>query len=174
MEKINYDDERPMEKVELIKADDVKRLLTIAKSEDLSDKQKAMALYEYCEMISIVILLILHSLYMKLIDLKKYYVKYEKVGYFKDCDNVYKCSSEELNRRIADLKVVSNILLSEENDYSKVEFLLTMYRNADDFKRLYVLMVKNGKDDPILDSVRFELDHFDLCILTIIISFQVK
>jgi len=165
--KINYDDEAVLEKVVLISEKDVRYLLKIAKSEELSDEEKAMALFEYCDYDTFMFNFeeyryIGNSLYMKLIDLKKYYVKYQRAGYFENCDNNYKCSKEELNKRIAELKVVSNILLTDGNEYSKIEFLLTMFRNSDEFKRKYALIVKNGKEDSSLDSIRFELDHFDL------------
>ena len=167
MEKINYDDESVLEKVDLIKENDVKYLLKIAKSEELTDKQKAMALFEYCDYDTFMFNFeeyryIGNSLYMKLIDLKKYYVKYEKAGYFEGCDNPYKCSKEELHKRISELKLVSDILLSDGNEYSNMEMVLSIFRNSSEFKRQYELMIKNGKEDPELDSIRFELDHFDL------------
>ena len=91
----------------------------------------------------------------KIIDFcnDKNYIKYFK--------NPYKCSNEELDIKIKKLIQVNSILNSNVNDYIKVEALISLFKNSEEFKKSYSLLVKYGNKDPKLDLIQNILNNFD-------------
>ena len=167
---------------------DIKYMMEIVNS-DLSEIEKAEKLYSFCTYVA------LNSSYnyyapsnmvtsngklkknveknfneaayafVSLTKLKKIYELYEKKGYAKKFATAYKCSSMDVERRVKKLLIISNILNSNLNIYMKADVAFRYFKNSDDFKRQYSLLIKFGKNDDKLNKVRKQLDNFDLLLV---------
>lgn len=73
----------------------------------------------------------------------------------------YQVSPEEVDERIKKLKNIGNVLDSNVSDYEKAKVLIGSFRKMEDLSRSYSKMIKYGKDDKRLDSIRHLLANFD-------------
>ena len=134
---------------------------------NISDQDKANKLTDFCDYTTI-----LHSItyYTKknpncreliwLKEIKNMYEYYDiKELLFKK--KTYKCTLKELNERIEKLKKVDEILNSNKIDYIKVEQLISLFNDSEEFRRAYSLLIKLGKNDKKLDCIRPLLNNFD-------------
>ena len=89
------------------------------------------------------------------------YIKKEYLATLEAEKTVYKISDEELNRRIAKLKIVDELFKSCNNPYIRFDRLSKMFKNPNIMYKTYILLIKYGKDDPKLNEIRPLLNNFD-------------
>ena len=149
----------------LITMDDINHMFDLINS-DLDEDAKAINLYSFCNDSSLKNNIELYNTLglkevEKLKELLKIYKEYEEKGYFKIMKNSYRCTLEEIALRVKKINLVFDIINSTDNDYKKVEKLLTLFKGSKEFKRSYALLSKYGKNDARLDLAREALDNFD-------------
>lgn len=84
--------------------------------------------------------------------------EYQQKGLFR---HTYHTSLDEVKERLARLNVAYDIINSDASEYYKLDRLLCIYKDSNDFKRQYSYMVKSGGNDPRLDEARTALDEYD-------------
>lgn len=141
-----------LEKIEeeLITTKDIEKIMEIIYS-DLEEEKKALKLYEICnEKILNKNLELYNTLNLnekeKLNEIKKIYKKYDEKKLFDKVKNQYKCTIEEVELRLKKLNLVYEIITSNENEYYKAEKLLNLFQSSEEFKKIYCLIYKYGKD----------------------------
>lgn len=150
----------------LITMKDINYMFSIINS-DLSEKEKAIKLYSFCNKSSLINNVELYNTLEleqveKLKELIRIYKDYEDKGLFKSAKNPYKCTLEEIALRLSKINLVFEIINSDDKDYNKVEQLLSLFKSAEEFRKSYALFNKFGKKDERLSSAREALDNFDL------------
>lgn len=101
------------------------------------------------------------QLYCKLERIIEYYEMFEDMGYAEEYKNPYNCTALEVEQRIKKLSIINKVFNSDLDDYSKVEVMLKLFKNSDEFRRQYTLFIKFGTEDETLDGIRDILNNFD-------------
>ncbi len=149
----------------LITMKDINYMYSIINS-NLNEEEKAIKFYSFCNWwglrnnIETYSSLDLKEV-EKLKELLKIFEEYEKKGLFKSAKNPYKCTLEEIALRLEKINLVFEIMNSSDNDYTKVERLLLLFKSAEEFRKSYALFNKYGKKDERLSSARVALDSFN-------------
>ena len=84
--------------------------------------------------------------------------EYQQKGFFK---HTYHANLDEIKERLIKLNVAYDIINSDASDYYKLDRLLCIYRDSNDFKRQYSYMIKLGAEDPRLDIARDAFNEYD-------------
>ena len=134
---------------ELITMKDINYMFNIINS-DLSEEEKAIKLYSFCNLHSLINNRDLYNTLElkqveKLKELIRVYRDYEAKGLFKSTKNPYKCTLEEIALRLKKINSVFEIMNSKTKDYTKVEQLLSLFKGAEEFRKSYALFNKYGK-----------------------------
>lgn len=150
----------------LITMKDINYMYSIINS-NLDEEEKAIRFYSFCNWWGLKNNIKTYSSLdlkevEKLKELLKIYEEYEKKGLFRSAKNPYKCTLEEIALRLEKINLVFEIINSNDNDYTKVEKLLPLFKSAEEFRKSYALFNKYGKNDGRLSSARKALDNFDL------------
>ena len=149
--------------IRILRNEDIDYMLSIVES-NLPDKEKAKILYSFCNFKTINDTLERENVGRKndLERLKKIYRIYDGNDYLPLSKKRYKCTVEDIELRVDKLAKAREIVLSSVKDYKKVEKLLILYKDLEDFRRQYSLFQRYGKEDKNLDLFRETLDSIDM------------
>lgn len=149
--------------IRILRNEDIDYMLSIVES-NLPDKEKAKILYSFCNFKTINDTLERENVDRKndLERLKKIYRIYDGNDYLPLSKKRYKCTVEDIELRVDKLAKAREIVLSSVKDYKKVEKLLILYKDLEDFRRQYSLFQRYGKEDKNLDLFRETLDSIDM------------
>ena len=119
---------------------DINYMFNIINS-NLSEEEKAIKLYSFCNLHSLISNRDLYNTLEleqveKFKELIRVYRNYEAKGLFKSAKNPYKCTLEEIALRLKKINSVFEIMNSEAKDYAKVEQLLSLFKSAEEFRKL--------------------------------------
>ena len=147
---------------------------------DSEEKEKAYKLYSYCSFKTVTnaqeyyknllknsALTIRHTknnlplINAKLDCIVKAYKNYIFEGYCEEFKNPYNCTTLELEKKIKKLVLLNKVLKANINEYIKVNFMFKLFKNSNELRTSYKLLIKHGNNDSRLDVIRDELNNFD-------------
>lgn len=93
--------------------------------------------------------------------LKKLYDKFDKKGYFPFNNNIYRCSTEEIEIRLSKINELWNTFSKTNNPYLRIRKFLQLFDSVEKFRKSYTQFVNYTFKDNLIKKSHIALTNFD-------------
>lgn len=93
--------------------------------------------------------------------LKKLYDKFDKKGYFPFNNNIYRCSTEEIEIRLSKINELWNTFNKTNNPYLRIRKFLQLFDSVEKFRKSYTQFVNYTFKDNLIKKSHIALTNFD-------------
>lgn len=93
--------------------------------------------------------------------LKTMYDNFDKKGYFPFNNNIYRCSTEEIELRLSKVNELWSVFTKTNNPYFRIKEFLQLYDNIEKFRKSYTQFVNYTFKDNLIKKAHIALTNFD-------------
>ncbi len=93
--------------------------------------------------------------------LKTIYDKFDKKGYFPFNNNIYRCSTEEIEIRLSKINELWSIFNTTDNPYLRIKKFSQLFDSVEKFRKSYTQFVNYTFKDNLIKKAHIALTNFD-------------